>query len=140
MRGLRRRPRPLGTDQCDFGEASFSWLVITTKLDFSCRGTVFADDQLADANIEGVAHHGRLVVSESEFYRLRHALMGSGGGDPRLGATALAGWLFFLEGDEGAEVVEGVLFLDSGFGVGSWAHVTSEGEDGQTLKVETCCP
>ena len=57
--------------------------VITTNLDLSRWGTVPADDQMAAAIIDRVAHHGHLVVFEGESYRLRHALMRPGGGGQR---------------------------------------------------------
>ena len=50
-------------------------LVITTNIDFSRWGSVLADDQLASALIDRVAHHGHLVVFEGESYRITHALM-----------------------------------------------------------------
>ena len=50
-------------------------LIITTNLDFSRWATVLADDQMASAVIDRVAHHGHLLVFEGESYRLRHALM-----------------------------------------------------------------
>ena len=50
-------------------------LVITTNLEFSRWGTVFGDDQMAAAVIDRVCHHGRLLRSGGESYRVRHALM-----------------------------------------------------------------
>ena len=50
-------------------------LVITTNLDFSRWGSMLADDQLASAFIDRIAHHGHLLVFEGESYRLAHALM-----------------------------------------------------------------
>ncbi len=50
-------------------------LIITTNLDFSRWGSMLADDQLASAFIDRIAHHGHLLVFEGESYRLAHALM-----------------------------------------------------------------
>ena len=50
-------------------------LVITTNLEFSKWGSVFTDDQMAEAMIDRLAHHGHLLVFEGESYRMKHALM-----------------------------------------------------------------
>lgn len=50
-------------------------VVFTTNLEFSKRGAVFGDDQMAAAVIDRVAHHGRLLKFKGESYRVRHALM-----------------------------------------------------------------
>ena len=52
-------------------------VVITTNLEFSRRGSVFGDDQMA-AVIDRIVHHGRLVQFRGESYRVRHALMQEG--------------------------------------------------------------
>ncbi|PHA80995.1 hypothetical protein COF68_16760 [Bacillus toyonensis] len=44
--------------------------LITTK-----SGVVFADDQMAAAMIDQLAHHGHLLVFAGEGYRTKHALM-----------------------------------------------------------------
>ena len=53
-------------------------VVITTNLEFSRWGSVFGDDQMAAAVIDGIVHHGRLVQFRGESYRVRHALMQEG--------------------------------------------------------------
>lgn len=50
-------------------------IVITTNLEFSRWGSVFGDDQMADAVIDRTVHHGRLVQFKGESYRVRHTLM-----------------------------------------------------------------
>ena len=50
-------------------------LIITTNLEFSKWGNVFADDQMTAAMIDRLAHHGHLIVFEGESYRMKHALM-----------------------------------------------------------------
>lgn len=50
-------------------------LVITTNLEFSKWGSVFADEQMTAAIIDRLAHHGHLIVFEGESYRMKHALM-----------------------------------------------------------------
>lgn len=50
-------------------------VVFTTNLEFSRRGAVFGDDQMAAAVIDRVVHHGRLLQFKGESYRVRHALM-----------------------------------------------------------------
>ena len=52
-------------------------LIITTNIDFSRWGAMLADDQMASAIIDRIAHHGHLLLFEGESYRLRHALMRS---------------------------------------------------------------
>lgn len=52
-------------------------LIITTNIDFSRWGAMLADDQMASAIIDRVAHHGHLLLFEGESFRLRHALMRS---------------------------------------------------------------
>ncbi|MCL6564628.1 MAG: IS21-like element helper ATPase IstB [Firmicutes bacterium] len=50
-------------------------LIITTNLEFSQWGGIFADDQMTAAMIDRLAHHGHLLVFEGESYRMQHALM-----------------------------------------------------------------
>lgn len=50
-------------------------VLITTNLEFSRWGSVFGDDQMAAAVIDGIVHHGRLIQFRGESYRVRHALM-----------------------------------------------------------------
>jgi DNA replication protein DnaC len=50
-------------------------LLITTNVPFSAWGGILADDQLAAALIDRVAHHGHLATFTGTSYRMRHALM-----------------------------------------------------------------
>lgn len=50
-------------------------LIITTNVPFSNWGAVLTDDQLAAAMIDRIAHHGHLIVFDSDSWRMRHALM-----------------------------------------------------------------
>ena len=50
-------------------------VVINTNLDLSRWNTVLGDDQMAAAVTGRVVHHGRLLQSRGESYRVRHALM-----------------------------------------------------------------
>ena len=50
-------------------------LIITTNLEFSQWGSVFADEQMTAAIIDRLAHHGHLIVFAGESYRMKHALM-----------------------------------------------------------------
>ena len=50
-------------------------LIITTNIDFARWGQVLADDKMASAIIDRVAHHGHLIIFEGESFRLKHALM-----------------------------------------------------------------
>ena len=52
-------------------------VVITTNLELSRWGSVFDGEQMA-AVIDRIVHHGRLVQSRRESYRVRHALMQKG--------------------------------------------------------------
>lgn len=45
-----------------------------TNLEFSRRGAIFVDDQMAAALIDCVVHHGLLLQFRGESYRVRHAL------------------------------------------------------------------
>lgn len=52
----------------------------TTNIEFSEWGTVFADDRLAQAIVDRVVHHGRLVEFAGPSHRLESSLMlGKGG-------------------------------------------------------------
>jgi len=50
-------------------------LIITTNIEFSRRGTVFGDDNMAAAIIDRIVHHGRLLHFRGDSYRVKHALM-----------------------------------------------------------------
>lgn len=54
--------------------------MFTTNIEFSKWGTVFADDKLAQAIVDRVVHHGRLVEFAGPSHRLENSLMlGKGG-------------------------------------------------------------
>ena len=46
-----------------------------TNIGFGEWGTVFADDQLAAAIIDGIVHHGRLLEFTGQSHRVSEALM-----------------------------------------------------------------
>ncbi|MDM8275822.1 ATP-binding protein, partial [Enorma phocaeensis] len=50
-------------------------MVLATNVEFSRRGTVFADDKLAAAIVDRVVHHGRLVEFGGPSHRLEESLM-----------------------------------------------------------------
>jgi DNA replication protein DnaC len=50
-------------------------LILTTNLEFSKWGSIFTDAQMAAAMIDRLAHHGYILISEGESYRMKHALM-----------------------------------------------------------------
>jgi DNA replication protein DnaC len=50
-------------------------LILTTNLEFSKWGSIFADDQMAAAMIDRLVHHGHLLLFEGRSYRMEHALM-----------------------------------------------------------------
>lgn len=50
-------------------------LVITTNIEFSKWGVVFGDDKMAQALIDRIMHHGRLVEFNGGSKRMEHALM-----------------------------------------------------------------
>lgn len=50
-------------------------LVITTNIEFSKWGVVFGDDKMAQALIDRIMHHGRLVEFNGTSKRREHALM-----------------------------------------------------------------
>lgn len=50
-------------------------LIITTNLEFSRWGSVLADDQMAAAIIDRLAHHGHLLLFQGTSCRMNHALM-----------------------------------------------------------------
>lgn len=55
-------------------------VTFTTNIEFSEWGTVFADDRLAQAIVDRVVHHGRLVELAGPSHRLESSLMlGKGG-------------------------------------------------------------
>lgn len=53
-------------------------VVIATNLEFSRRGLVFGDDQMATAAIDRIVHHGRLVQFRRDSCCVRHALIQEG--------------------------------------------------------------
>lgn len=50
-------------------------LVITTNIEFSKWGVVFGDDKMAQALIDRVMHHGRLIEFNGTSRRMENALM-----------------------------------------------------------------
>jgi DNA replication protein DnaC len=50
-------------------------VIITTNQAFSHWGAVLTDDQMAAALIDRIAHHGHLITSTGQSWRLTHALM-----------------------------------------------------------------
>ena len=55
-------------------------IIFTTNIEFSKWGTVFADDKLAQAIVDRVVHHGRLIEYAGPSHRLENSLMlGKGG-------------------------------------------------------------
>ena len=50
-------------------------VIFTTNVEFSRWGTVFADDKLAAAIVDRVAHHGRLVEFGGSSHRLEESLV-----------------------------------------------------------------
>lgn len=53
-----------------------SWgLIITTNLKFSKRGSVFTEEQMAEANDWPIGSSWVFTVFEGESYRTKHALM-----------------------------------------------------------------
>ena len=50
-------------------------LPISTNIEFSKWGTVFADDKLAAAIIDRIVHHGRLLEFAGQSRRVSEALM-----------------------------------------------------------------
>ena len=50
-------------------------MVITTNIEFGKWGTVLADEKLASALVDRVAHHGRLVEFGGESRRVSDSLM-----------------------------------------------------------------
>lgn len=49
--------------------------ILTTNIEFSRWGEIFADDDMAKAMMDRIIHHGRLVTYDRESYRVKHALM-----------------------------------------------------------------
>ncbi|MSS84359.1 ATP-binding protein [Actinomycetaceae bacterium WB03_NA08] len=52
-----------------------SSLIITTNIEFSRWGTIFADDNIAAAIIDRLIHHGHLLRHQGQSWRVTHALM-----------------------------------------------------------------
>ena len=50
-------------------------MVITTNIEFSRRGTVFGDDEMASAIVDRLVYTGRLVEFNGTSYRMENALM-----------------------------------------------------------------
>ena len=50
-------------------------MIITTNIEFSRWGTVLADEKLASALVDRVAHHGRLVEFGGKSRRVTDSLM-----------------------------------------------------------------
>ena len=50
-------------------------MIITTSIEFSKWGTVLADEKLASALVDRVAHHGRLVEFGGKSRRVTDSLM-----------------------------------------------------------------
>lgn len=50
-------------------------LVVTTNIEFSKWGVIFGDDKLAQALIDRLMHHGRLVEFNGTSKRMENALM-----------------------------------------------------------------
>ena len=61
-------------ESCQFFRERKS-LILTTNLEFSKRGSVFTDEQMAAAMIDRLAHHGHLLMAGGRSYRMEHALM-----------------------------------------------------------------
>ena len=53
-------------------------IVLATNLESSGWGSAFGDGQMAAAAMDRTCHHGRLIQSKGEPYRVRHALMQQG--------------------------------------------------------------
>ena len=50
-------------------------LIITTNIEFSKWGNIFADDNIAAAIIDRLIHHGHLIRFKGQSWRVTHALM-----------------------------------------------------------------
>ena len=50
-------------------------LILTTNIEFSRWGEIFADDDMAKAMMDRIVRHGRLVTYDRESHRVKHALM-----------------------------------------------------------------
>ena len=50
-------------------------IVYTTNIEFSGRGRIFGDPNMAAAIIDRTVHHGRMIRFEGDSYRKTHALM-----------------------------------------------------------------
>ena len=49
--------------------------ILTTNIEFSRWGEIFAGDDMAKAMMDRIVRHGRLVTYDRESYRVEHALM-----------------------------------------------------------------
>jgi len=58
-------------------------VIITTNQAFSHWGAVLTDDQMAAAMIDRIAHHGHLITSDGQSWRMTHALMSTTMKGPR---------------------------------------------------------
>ena len=56
-------------------------LILTTNIEFSRWGTIFADEKLAAAAVDRIVHHGRLIEFNGPSRRMDAALMLGKGGD-----------------------------------------------------------
>lgn len=50
-------------------------IILTTNIEFSKWGTIFADDKLAASIIDRIVHHGRLIEFTGQSHRISQALM-----------------------------------------------------------------
>ena len=50
-------------------------MIVTTNIEFSRWGTVLGDDKLANATVDRIVHHGRLVEFGGQSRRFDEALM-----------------------------------------------------------------
>lgn len=50
-------------------------MIVTTNIEFSKWGTVLADEKLAQASVDRIVHHGRLIEFSGQSKRLSQALM-----------------------------------------------------------------
>lgn len=49
--------------------------ILTTNIELSRWGEIFADDDMAKAMMDRIVHHGRPVTYDRESHRVKHALM-----------------------------------------------------------------
>ncbi|MDP9858324.1 DNA replication protein DnaC [Olsenella profusa DSM 13989] len=50
-------------------------VILTTSIGFSGWGEIFNDDDMSEAMMGRIVHHGRLITCNRESYRVKHALM-----------------------------------------------------------------